>query len=1228
MVEDEEKLSLQFEGASFIGNGIPNFSGIFDCPTEEKVEVNLIGATYAPITADELKALPQEWIAGYNAESPVISQAWTEYDGVKAVFYRITPFRINPRTKELEKLVSFDIEPQIIYTTNSVASKTGNWAAHSQLQSGKWLKASIAASGMYKVKVSDLHNAGLAIQGEASNGLMLYHNAGGTLSEGIAQHRYDDLQQIAIQVNDGGDGVLNSSDEIIFYAQGPHAIKYNAQLDILTHQYNVYDERSYIYFTYKPMSNGLRVQSEPWNGGNATLVSNGFDELKFHELDERNLAGTGREWYGEVFDFTLSRSFAFSFPNRITTDEVKISAKSASSGPANSVFNFSEGSNVRLSVPTGASSGVIEFVTSSNRSSFMSSSQNININANYSRSSQSVTGYLDWIRVQARRSWTYQTGGFVARDTKVISPGDVVSYQLVHPNALVWDVTEPTRPFAPQRDASGIWLAPADSLRTYLVSSTSDATYITSFSSVDNQDLHGLTDVEMVIITPNVFKSQAEELAEFRRNNNGLSVEVITLDQVYNEFSCGQQDITAIRDFARMLYKRNSSNPLKYLLLFGDASYDYKDRVANKQNFVPIYQSVSSNSLYYSFMTDDYYSHLDDMEGVNVVDEKNDIGVGRLPVKSVTEAQNVVDKLIGYSIAEQSFGDWRNRLTFVSDDADEAWETQLTRAPEVVAQRIDTLYPQFNITKVYADSYVQQSTSGSQSYPAARDELYRSVERGNLITGYTGHGGEVGWASERLLQLQDVNNWTNGYQLPLFVTITCEFTRFDDPARTSAGEQLFLNPNGGAVGLISTTRVVYVPGAVSINSQVFSLIFEKDNGEYPTLGEVVRKSKNAVNASDVVRFSLIGDPSMRLNYPVNDVVLDSVNGYDPANVLDTLRARDLVTLKGRVLHANGGLFDDFQGEVSVTIFDKPVDRQTKRNDGVGSAVDFTQQSSIIFKGRASADTGYWQVSFIVPRDINYTFGEGKISLYANNTYTDAGGADRRFNIGGLSNAVVQDDEGPEIRLFMNDTNFINGGITDDSPIGLALLFDESGINVVGNGIGHNIVGVLDGDENSPINLNSDYEGDIDTYKSGTVRYPFFNLADGEHSLKVRVWDVMNNVSEATVDFVVADRENLVIQDLFNYPNPFTESTRFSFEHNRAGEALEVELHIINQQGQLVYSETQSLSPEGNRTLDMTWDATGNGGQKVAAGVYVFRLVVRSLADGSEASESERLVFLK
>jgi hypothetical protein len=600
--------------------------------------------------------------------------------------------------------------------------------------------------------------------------------------------------------------------------------------------------------------------------------------------------GSGRQWFGDLFDFTLTHNYTLQFDNLVANDTAYFSTRSVGrSTTAGTSMRYSvNGANITsLVFPSVSTNSGAPFVSEkSTRLPFFPTSSTFQISATYDNTvNSSATAWLDYIAIETRRQLTLSGNSIVFRDKRAFSAGGDALYTIANANAnlMVWDVTN----FHNIRIVSGqfsgsdySFIAPSDSLRTFAAISGNNFPQPGRIGAVSNQDLHGLRDVEMVIVTAPEFKTEADRLADFHRQDQNLNVVVATTEEVYNEFSSGMQDITAIKLFMRHLYKDTlSSKPLKYLLLFGDASYDYKGRLPNDHNFVPIYQSSASFSLYSSYCTDDFFGYLEDNEGKNFFTEDLEIGIGRMPVKTLAEAKVAVDKVIHYATNKVCFGDWRNRAAVVSDDVDEIWEYEFMVYTDNLAKEQDTLNPFLNFKKIYSDSYVQEVKAGSQRYPQARSDHFRIVEQGNLVTTYLGHGGEVGWASERILQLADVNGWTNYDRMPVFSTVTCEFTRVDDPTRVSAGEQLYLNANGGAIALFSTLRPVFAtPSTYNINNQLFRYMFSLQNGDQLSLGEVVMATKNNSNSSDRVRFSLIGDPALHLAIPQHNVITDEING--------------------------------------------------------------------------------------------------------------------------------------------------------------------------------------------------------------------------------------------------------------------------------------------------------------------------------------------------------------
>ena len=747
---------------------------------------------------------------------------------------------------------------------------------------------------------------------------------------------------------------------------------------------------------------------------------------------------------------------------------------------------------------------------------------------------------------------------------------------------------------------------------------------------VANQNIHGIIgQPDFVIVSHPNFINEANSLASFHENIDSLDVAVVQTTQVYNEFSSGAQDVTAIKGLMRMLYERavDSTELPRYLLLFGDGSYDNKNQISNNTNFVVTYQSVNSLNPTGSYVSDDYFGLLDENEGESTLDDL-DIGIGRIPIKSVAEAQDVLNKMLHYEEAS-TMNPWRNELCFIADDED--GNIHINDADNI-AMMLDTTYADYNIDKIYLDAYAQESTPAGQRYPAVKDAINRKMENGSLILSYTGHGGELGWAHERVLENLDINSWSNYDNMPLFLTATCEFSRFDDPDRTAAGEYVFLNPNGGAIAMLTTVRLVVSGQNEILSSNFFNTVFKPVNGEMPRLGDVCMKTKNlSGNGQNTRKFVLIGNPAQRLAYPKHIAVTDSINYMAVSGASDTLKALSKVTISGHIERTSGEKFSSFNGTIYPTVYDKASSVTTLRNDSQSNIKIFMLQKNALFRGKASVVNGEFDYIFIVPKDIAYQPGFGKISYYAEDGETDANGSYEDFVIGGTSSNIEPDNTGPEVRMFLNDTNFVDGGLTDENPVLLAFLSDKHGINTTGNGIGHDIVAILDEESDNPIVLNEEYEADRDSYKSGSLQYPFANLSVGAHKLSLKVWDVYNNSTQVFTDFIVAESANLALSHVVNYPNPFTTYTEFWFEHNRPGEFLDVQIQVFTISGRLIKTintniVTHGFRPNPSQWPDLQWDGKDDFGDKIGRGVYVYHLKVRT-SEGEMANQYEKLVIL-
>jgi Peptidase family C25 len=675
------------------------------------------------------------------------------------------------------------------------------------------------------------------------------------------------------------------------------------------------------------------------------------------------------------------------------------------------------------------------------------------------------------------------------------------------------------------------------------------------------------------------------------------------------------------------------------LCLFGDGSYDYKDRLRNNTNVVPSWYSTNSFSLTNSFVSDDFYGMLDDNEGSMGNSDRLDIAIGRILAEDIQRAKEMVDKIESY-YQEEAYGSWRNNLLLISDDVDVAWEKTLQETTDDIGTSVEQGKPFINVVKIHTDAFQQESSAAGDRYPKVNKAIKDAIEVGALVVNYFGHGGEDGLAKERIFDKLDAQDVNNTCKYNLFVTVTCEYTKFDDPNRETAGEFTFWNKNGGAVALITTTRQIFVTVGVSYNEVLDDYLFAFGSNDYPTAAEALRLTKTDNSIAGITQKRLvffIGDPAMKLAFPEPDIKLTKVNDVDITQPIDTLKALSYTKLAGEVVDRNGNLLSNYNGTLTATIFDKPIQRQTLANDNVidnGQTIilDFTTLGEVIFKGQASIENGLFEFDFIVPRDIGIPIGNGKVSFYAqtNNPLSDQAGANFDVKIGGINENAPEDNIGPVINLFMNDENFVSGGITNESPTLLAKLQDENGINTA-SGIGHDITAIIDGDEANPIVLNDYYQADLDDYTNGTVSYAFRDLEPGMHTLTLKAWDVYNNSSTAEIQFNVFDKdEKLVIDNVLNYPNPFVNYTEFWFNHNSV-EPLDISVQIFTVSGKLIRT-LNGQTTGGNKTTsslskDIVWDGRDDFGDKIGKGVYVYKLKVRSNRLNKQVEKIQKLVIL-
>lgn len=1108
----------------------------------------------------------------------------------------------------------------------------------SVLASGDWYKFSVDNTGVYKLDANFLRKLGVNIANVNPKNIKIYGNGGQLLPERVSDLRYDGLQENAIFVSGEEDGKFDNQDYILFYAKGAHDWVVNAGAKTAYHRQNIYDDKAHYFITVSE-NEGKRINIAPEITGTPITTETNFNDFVFYEKENVNLLALGRDWFGENFNVESTRTFTIPFKNAVAGEQlfVKISAvaiSSATSSMQTTVNNQNFPTITFNRVNSGSSSGLASKI--SQQTLVNSNGDEVNITMNYNNGGiPSAKAYLDYIEVVGKKQLIVEDKQFSFRNFETANINGVVEYQLQNPTNVfqLWDVTDYINPksITNQGSTNFRFKSQGGTLKEFVVVNESDfyEPKTLATSKVVNQNLHSLKDIDYIVITNKEFSQQAQRLADHHQENSNLTTLVVNLEQIYNEFSSGSVDIVAIRDFLKHVHDASSvAKKLKYVCFFGDSSYDYKDRITGNDNIVPTFHARESFSLTSSYITDDFFTMIDEQDGTMNTNNSIDIASGRIPVNTIQEATEVVDKILSY-YGKTSFGDWRNTITFVADDIDQDADKFLQSDLEQVADSVKKYKPIFNINKLYADSYKQQVSSGGERYPQVQEGITNAIEKGSLVFDYFGHGGEDGLGSERYLEIPQIQAFNNAKTLPLFITVTCEFSRFDNPLRTTGGELLFKNKNGGAVSMITTTRDVFISVGSRFNQKLAKHVFDYDRSDpNASIAQNLIKAKNEESSAQKYFIFFFGDPAMKLAIPKPNIKITKMNGVDVTQSLDTLKALSKVKFEGVVTNSADVTLTDFNGTIFTTIFDKPVQKQTLDNDNFGIVNTFESQESKLFRGKASVQNGAFSFEFVVPKDVKVAYGKGKISMYAENQQIDKAGANFDVTVGGINENAPEDNTGPEIQLFMNDESFLDGGNTNASPNLIVKLSDINGINTSLTAVDHDITAVLDGNQNEAFILNDYYETELNDFTRGKAVFKLRNLSEGLHTIKVKAWDTYNNSSEATLSFVVVSDAGLTLSYVLNYPNPFIDHTEFWFNHNKPNEPLEVQVQIFTVSGKLVKTINQQVQNQGTLSRDITWNGLDDFGNKIGKGVYIYKLKVKSTNGNFLAEKYEKLVLLR
>jgi hypothetical protein len=1080
----------------------------------------------------------------------------------------------------------------------------------SVLSTGRWVKAQTNQPGIHKITFAELRSMGF----QSPQAVKFFGFPPGQLPQLNNIASPDDL----IQYRTWHTQDKQKNDCYLLYIPGCISWIYDPVSKLFIHKTNQFANGLSMLYLTEDKGTDQSVPQAPVRPENPDVIVNEFDDFAIYEVEELNLLETGSRWFSTLLTPNIPVLKAFKFQDHINKEPFIVTMATAGRCDISSSLSLSLNNTPVGTINFSPYSNFAEADYADLRENTFSKSfdaDDLSVSLKYNATLNGMC-WLDYIRVQTRRKLNMQSGQLQFRDSRSAGQGKTAEFRIGNAgNGLkIWEITSPLKPIEIQSaTVTGIlsFKVTNDSLRQYIAfDPLTDFPGIDKSEEVKNQNLHGLSTPEMVIITSSDFISEAERLASFHRQNSGMVVNVINVSLIFNEFSGGIPDVTAIRNFIRMLYRKsqiNNISRLKYLLLFGKGTYDNVHPVTTENPcFIPTWQSESSMNPGSSFVTDDYFGLMGEDEGgqKGVVD----IGIGRIPCKNGAEAKAAVDKTLHYS-AVSTLGEWRNIVCFIGDDEDNNIHVSDS---ENLANFVNQNYPSFYTDKIYLDAYKEETTP-EKSYPGVNKAINNRVKEGALIINYIGHANEEGLAHEKILTISDIDSWSNTDKLPVFVTATCEFSRWDMRNKQSAGEHVLFNKVGGGVALFSATRLVYSSSNFEINQSFFKYVFETDkDGNYLRMGDIIRLAKyesgGNVNSS---KFALLGDPALQIDIPRYKVKTLEINDKLTEQMSDTLKPLSLVSVWGEIQNTKGEKIRSYNGNLYPTVFDKPTVVSTLGNNGQ-MPYSYKVQNSVLFKGNVTVKGGEFSYSFRIPKEINYRIGNGLIRYYSKDANIDANGSLATVKFGGTPNSYASDVNGPTVKLFLDDENFIPGAKVSKTPLLIAYLEDVSGINIGGNGIGHDITVTVDNKTEKMFVLNDYFQSAQDSYIKGNILFQLPYPGDGEHTLKLKVWDMANNSTEKEITFRVSSE--LTIKNLIFFPNPASEFTNIIAMHNRFGEKMTVGIEIFSQHGVLIDNIKTESGSYGFATQPVRW-SPGLLNTKLPPGVYHFRVQLTA-PDGS------------
>lgn len=1088
---------------------------------------------------------------------------------------------------------------------------------NSVLASGTWYKFEAQEEGIYRIDRSQLASMGIDPNTVDPRTIKIYNNGGYQLNETVTAPKPIDLIENSILVVGEEDGRFDQNDYILFYGRGTNFFEYDASRNDIRRYKHEFSTKNY-YFITSGGSTGKRMITKQSLNESNPIIQTETDAYIFHEENLVNIGRTGRDYWGETMNSSMpTQTFINTLHELVPSTNINYGFRLANTTrvlPSAAIgFNLQENSQI-------IHSGTLEgwtFTYTLGRAFTGSSTYSGTLPNNMSTLKFTLTNprtnsqaNIDYFEIKYKRFLRANNDEFIFYSNLVNGTVQFNLSNFTNSSINVFDVTDASnvRKIEPLVLSGGDFRFQDAGTQTrrnkYIALTASKFKTPSNIQSVPNSNIRGIEQgTEYIIIAHKDFSTQAQRLANYRANQSPhpTTTTLVYVDEIYNEFSGGALDPTAIRDFIAYAYDNWQIRP-GLVLLFGDGDYDYLNIEGKNQNFIPTFQTKESLAGLSSYPLDDYYSR------VSGNDYIPDVGVGRVNVTNSSEAEIVVDKIISYeSSADRSL--WRNTVTLVADDGLTSETNDGSRHTDQSEDLSRNYIPKtFDQKKIYLVAYPTIVTGGGRRKPAVNQAIVDAVNSGTLILNFIGHGNPDVWTHENVF-IKDITIPQLKNDKYFFLTsATCDFGKYDVPADQSATELMLLKGGSGLIGAFTASRPVFSNSNAALNNRFFRNILQiKDVDLLPRRVGYAFMDTKVIGTSDREndeKFILFGDPALRLNQPENPVSIDSINDSD-LSVDVQISALGNVDIEGAFKNLDGS-DSDFSGEAIISVFDAQRNTEIKE---LGYTYRISQQGGLLFRGRVTVSNGKFTTSFTVPKDISYQNANGKVVVYAFNNERDGTGFTERIVVGGTDTSSVNDGRGPNIEIYFDDLSFDNSYLVSSNFTLLVKLEDETGINTTGSGVGHNLEAILNDDENNPIDLTSNFVGDLDAGgKSGIVSYRFSNFDEGDHKIKIKAWDVFNNLSTEETFFSVVNSDQLAIREVVNYPNPFASNTTFTFQQNLT-KALNVKVKIYTIAGRLIKEIEQFNILD--KFVRIPWDGRDHDGDQLANGTYLYKLIVES-----------------